>query len=80
MGGDYWTLSGTSMATPHVTGLAALAVSEGYRGLDGPDGVLEQLKKAAKPILGLSSDEQGFGMIDGGKLTRSERSVAIASN
>ena len=70
MGGDYASFSGTSMATPHVTGLAALAVSQGWRGLDGPDGVLSALKKAATPLPNLTPQEQGFGMIDAGKLVR----------
>jgi len=76
MGGDYVSFSGTSMATPHVTGLAALAFSQGWRGLDGPDGVLQALRKAAVPLPNLTAQEQGFGMIDAGKLTRTETAVA----
>ena len=70
MGGGYTSMSGTSMATPHVTGLAALAISQGWVGLDGPDGVLTQLEKAADKLPGLKDTDQGFGVIDGGKLTR----------
>ena len=70
MGGGFVSYSGTSMASPHVAGLAALVVSQGYVGLSGPDGVLAQLKRAAKPAVGLSAQEQGVGMIDGAKLFR----------
>ena len=68
LGGGLISYNGTSMATPHVTGLAALAVSQGWTGLTGPDGVLTQLQKAAKPLPGLAVEEEGAGMIDAGKL------------
>ncbi|MFA6004442.1 MAG: S8 family peptidase [Elusimicrobiota bacterium] len=70
MDGDYANFSGTSMATPHVAGLVALAVSQGWVGMDGPDGVMEQLKKAAKKLPGLKDTEQGYGMIDALRLVR----------
>lgn len=71
MGGGFASYSGTSMAAPHVAGLAALAVSQGYVGLSGPDGVFAQLKKAASPLAGgLTAEQQGGGMIDAGKLAR----------
>ncbi|MBI5210682.1 MAG: S8 family peptidase [Elusimicrobia bacterium] len=61
------SLSGTSMAAPHMTGLAALAVAQGARGLGGPDGVFAALKKAAKTI-GLPPEQEGNGMVDASKL------------
>jgi subtilisin len=53
--------SGTSMATPHVAGLAALAVARGASGLNG---VRAALTAAAVKLPGLSGDEQGAGLID----------------
>ena len=70
MGGGFASYSGTSMAAPHVAGLVALSVSQGWTGLSGPDGVMAQLKKAAKPVGELTAEQQGMGMIDAGKLTR----------
>jgi subtilisin len=57
--------SGTSMATPHVAGLAALAVARGARGVDA---VRAALKAAAEPMNGLSPSEQGAGLINAAKL------------
>lgn len=65
--GNTVSLSGTSMAAPHVAGLAALATAQGARGLSGPNGVMAALQKAVKTI-GLKAEEEGKGMIDAGRL------------
>ncbi len=65
-GGGYSWYSGTSMAAPHMSGLAALAVSSGAR---SPKAVRSRLKRAAKS-LGLKPEEQGAGLVDAAKLVR----------
>jgi subtilisin family serine protease len=58
----YTALSGTSMATPHVAGAAALIAQQ------HPDWTGQQLKSAltasAKPTSGLTPFEQGAGRVD----------------
>lgn len=66
MGGGYKALSGTSMASPHVAGLAALAVASGAR---TPAEVRRALIGAAVGI-GLGASEQGAGLVDASKLAR----------
>jgi len=57
--------SGTSMACPHVSGLAALAIAKGAK---TPAAVRAALTAAATKLNGLSGDEQGAGLIDAAKL------------
>jgi len=66
LGGGFASYSGTSMAAPHVAGLAAISVAQGYVGLNGPDGVMEQLLKSSEghELVG------GYKMPDAGKLAR----------
>lgn len=59
--GGYQRLSGTSMATAHVTGVAALLLQ--FKPRLSPDRVKHYLGETAERLQGLSDDEGGSGLI-----------------
>jgi subtilisin len=63
--GKYAFQQGTSMACPHIAGMAALAYSLGYR---TPANVKAALKAAAVPLKQLPVEQQGSGLPLGSKL------------
>ena len=66
--GGYETMSGTSMATPHVAGLAVLYVST-HKGAT-PDQVRAALSAASTKLAGVIPEGQGAGLPDAAKLVK----------
>jgi subtilisin len=62
-GGGYHTLSGTSMAAPHVSGLAALLLARNP-GLS-PAEVKDRLQQSADALPGWPPEAQGAGLVNG---------------
>ena len=65
-GNDYLYMTGTSMAAPHVTGLAALLMAEGYAGKDGSgEEIIRKILRETALDLGESGWDPyyGFGLV-----------------
>ncbi len=61
-GPAYWYAQGTSMATPHVSGVAALLVS---RGIVGPDAIRNRLRDTAVDLGSTGWDQYfGYGLVN----------------
>jgi subtilisin family serine protease len=71
LGGGLTSLSGTSMATPHVAGVMALWVQKLFPAGDRPNGwaadVLRAVESSVKPVSGQARNDVGLGMVQAPK-------------
>jgi len=78
--GGYGTLSGTSMATPHVTGAVALLQSEWPHLKADPGSVVSILKQTAKDLGTKGVDKiYGFGLLDVAKALQPVGTTTVAT-
>lgn len=61
--GGYRTMSGTSMACPHVSGAGGQLMASGGGGLTNT-AARDRLRKTAEQLPGLTPEEQGSGLLD----------------
>lgn len=73
-GGGYETFYGTSSAAPHVAGVGALVMSQGYSNTEAR----RRIQETAVDI-GLPSTEQGYGVPHAGAALDVEESVAVST-
>lgn len=75
-GGDYKSMSGTSMACPHVSGAGGQLMANGYTHTEARS----QLQDTAEDI-GLSNNEQGYGLLDAeAAVGSSDATVAVSTD
>jgi serine protease len=69
---------GTSMAAPHVAGVAALVIASGVLGPHpSPDQILARLEQTAQPLGGtVPNDNYGYGLVDAATATAPVAAVA----